>query len=75
MKIWNYGVIFLILLQHMFITTPHPQDIVFKLIQRTKEAVRKVDHQNFKRLQKMLMCGDTELVPDLDDIESEPPRY
>jgi thousand and one amino acid protein kinase len=53
----------------MFINTPKQEDTMFKLIQRTKEAVRQVDHQNFKRLQKMLMGDDSEMV---EDIEIEP---
>jgi thousand and one amino acid protein kinase len=56
-------------LEHMFINTPKQEDTMFKLIQRTKEAVRQVDHQNFKRLQKMLMGDDSEMV---EDIEIEP---
>ena len=49
---------------------------MYKLIVRTKESVRHVDHQNFKRLQKMLM-GVDEAESDTTsvDIESEPPRY
>ena len=31
---------------------------MYKLIQRTKECVRQVDRQNFKKLQKMLMGED-----------------
>ena len=41
---------------------------------RTKEAVRHVDHQNFKRLQKMLMGNDEGEDTISEDIESEPPR-
>ncbi len=49
---------------------------MYKLIIRTKESVRHVDKQNFKRLQKMLM-GEDEAESDTTsvDIESEPPRY
>ncbi len=56
---------------------------MYKLIIRTKENVRHVDHQNFKRLQKMLLArssedeaeSDTTSVSGSVDIESEPPRY
>ncbi|XP_003385862.1 PREDICTED: serine/threonine-protein kinase TAO3-like [Amphimedon queenslandica] len=59
-------------LAHRFINLPRSGDIVFKLIQRTKDAVRRVDHRNFKRLQKMLM-GEEDSEIEVDEIESEPP--
>jgi thousand and one amino acid protein kinase len=57
-------------LEHMFINTPQQDDTLFKLIQRTKEAVRQVDRQNFKRLQKMLMGDDSEIVEDIEIEQS-----
>jgi thousand and one amino acid protein kinase len=54
----------------MFINTPQQDDTLFKLIQRTKEAVRQVDRQNFKRLQKMLMGDDSEIVEDIEIEQS-----
>ena len=42
------------------------------MVTRTKEAVRLLDHQNYRRLQKMLMSGDS--ISEENEIESEPPR-
>lgn len=52
-------------------------DVLFQLVQRTKDAVQLLDNQNYRRLQKMLMSteeGEEEVVGENDDIESEPPR-
>ncbi len=47
---------------------------MYKLIQRTKECVRQVDRQNFKKLQKMLMGedeGESDTASNVSDAESE----
>lgn len=54
-------------------------DILYQLVQRTKEAVRLLDHQNYRRLQKMLMsgtdkCEAEDVSGDDNEIEPEPPR-
>ena len=53
-------------------------DVLFQLVQRTKEAVQLLDNQNYRRLQKMLMSAEEEGEEpsgENDDIESEPPRW
>ena len=55
----------------------HYSDILFQLVQRTKEAVQQLDNQNYRRLQKMLMNTaeeGEEHAGENDEIESEPPR-
>ena len=55
----------------------HYSDILFQLVQRTKEAVQQLDNQNYRRLQKMLMNTaeeGEEHTGENDEIESEPPR-
>lgn len=52
-------------------------DILYQLVHRTQEAVRLMDNQSYKRLQKMLMAGVTSIEEDDREdveIESEPPR-
>lgn len=51
-------------------------DILYQLVHRTQEAVRQMDNQSYKRLQKMLMAGVTSIEEDdrEEEIESEPPR-
>lgn len=60
------------LLQHEFVSVDHG-DILFQMVTRTKEAVRLLDHQNYRRLQKMLMSGDSISEGAEEEIESEPP--
>ena len=50
---------------------------MYQLVHRTQEAVRQMDNQTFKRLQKMLMQGTASIEEDdrEEEIESEPPRY
>lgn len=52
-------------------------DILYQLVHRTQAAVRLMDNQSYKRLQKMLMQGTSSIEEDdrEEDIESEPPRY
>ena len=53
-------------------------EVLFQLVQRTKEAVQLLDNQNYRRLQKMLMSTEEEgeePTGENDDIESEPPRF
>ena len=55
----------------------HYSDILFQLVQRTKEAVQQLDNQNYRRLQKMLMNTaeeGEEHAGENNEIESEPPR-
>lgn len=51
-------------------------EILYQLVHRTQEAVRLMDNQSYKRLQKMLMAGVSSIEEDdkEEDIESEPPR-
>ena len=67
------------LLQDVFLSSCGGQsvDVLFQLVQRTKEAVQLLDNQNFRRLQKMLMSAEEEgeeAGGENDEIESEPPR-
>lgn len=51
-------------------------NILYQLVHRTQEAVRQMDNQSYKRLQKMLMHGVMSIEEDdREEIESEPPRY
>lgn len=63
--------------QHPFVAVEH-RDILYQLVQRTKEAVRLVDHLNFKRFKRLLIEGGnpSDECTGEDDvaIESEPPR-
>ena len=47
------------------------------MVHRTQEAVKLMDNQSYKRLQKMLMHGASSIEEDdkEEEIESEPPRY
>lgn len=65
------------LLKHEFVSVAHG-DILYQLVQRTKEAVRQLDHQNYRRLKKMLMSGSAieegeACIVEEGEIESEPP--
>ena len=62
--------------QHQFISeSSEYMDILYQLVHRTQEAVRLMDNQSYKRLQKMLMHGASSLEEDdREEIESEPPR-
>jgi len=63
-------------MQHTFLSGKGHLDILYQLVHRTQEAVRLMDNQSFKRLQKMLMHGGTSLEEDeKEEIESEPPRW
>ena len=76
LKCWLVGLP-LFLPQHQFVTQDDHGDILYQLVQRTKEAVRLLDHQNYRRLQKLLMgreSTETENATVDDEIESEPPR-
>lgn len=48
------------LLQHIFLTRPRAGNVILDLIQRTKDAVRKLDHLQYRRMQKLLMVEDIE---------------
>lgn len=66
------------LLQDEFLCSCQDQygDVLYQLVQRTKEAVQLLDNQNYRRLQKMLMSTGEEgeeQAGENDDIESEPP--
>ena len=66
-------------MQHEFVSVAHG-DILYQLVQRTKEAVRQLDHQNYRRLKKMLMSGSAieegeACIVEEGEIESEPPRW
>lgn len=47
-------------LQHIFLTRPRAGNVILDLIQRTKDAVRKLDHLQYRRMQKLLMVEDIE---------------
>ncbi|XP_022341554.1 serine/threonine-protein kinase TAO1-like [Crassostrea virginica] len=47
-------------LQHIFITRPRAGNVILDLIQRTKDAVRKLDHLQYRRMKKLLMVEDIE---------------
>ncbi|XP_061162702.1 serine/threonine-protein kinase TAO1-like [Saccostrea echinata] len=55
-------------LQHIFITRSRPGNVILDLIQRTKDAVRKLDHLQYRRMKKLLMVEDIE-----GDLESNGP--
>lgn len=55
-------------LQHIFLTRPRAGNVILDLIQRTKDAVRKLDHLQYRRMQKLLMVEDIE-----GDIDSNGP--
>ena len=63
-------------LQDKFLSSCGDQsgDILYQLVQRTKEAVQLLDNQNYRRLQKMLMSTEEEGEETNYEIESEPPR-
>ncbi|CAI8037800.1 Serine/threonine-protein kinase TAO3 [Geodia barretti] len=66
------------LMQDEFLSSCGDQsgDVLFQLVQRTKDAVQLLDNQNYRRLQKMLMSTEEEgeeASTENDDIESEPP--
>lgn len=69
---------FLLHVQHELLSrSAEYTDILYQLVHRTQEAVRLMDHQSYKRLQKMLMHGASSIEEDdkEEEIESEPPRY
>lgn len=51
---------FFFTLQHIFLTRPRAGNVILDLIQRTKDAVRKLDHLQYRRMQKLLMVEDIE---------------
>lgn len=54
--------------QHIFITRPRPGNVILDLIQRTKDAVRKLDHLQYRRMMKILMFGEKD-----GDVDSNGP--
>ena len=65
--------------QHPFATADcQLGEILHQLVQRTMEAVHMLDHQNYRRLQKLLMRESEKMENDTtaegNEIESEPPR-
>ena len=64
-------------LQHEFLSQSSEYiGILYQLVHRTQEAVRQMDNQSYKRLQKMLIHGTSSIEEDdkEEEIESEPPR-
>ena len=51
---------FFFFFQHIFITRPRAGNVILDLIQRTKDAVRKLDHLQYRRMKKLLMVEDIE---------------
>jgi len=67
-------------LQHAHVMADHHGDILYQLVQRTMDAVHMLDHQNYRRLQKILMresekINENDTVVEESEIESEPPRW
>lgn len=54
------SICFFFTLQHIFLTRPRAGNVILDLIQRTKDAVRKLDHLQYRRMQKLLMVEDIE---------------
>ena len=64
-------------LQHAHVVADHHGDILYQLVQRTMDAVHMLDHQNYRRLQKILMreSEKNDTAVEESEIESEPPRW
>ncbi|XP_046980924.1 serine/threonine-protein kinase Tao isoform X2 [Schistocerca americana] len=60
------------LLGHQFVTRQRSPHILIDLIQRTKAAVRELDHLNYRKMKKILMIDAFETESNLGDADDTP---